>query len=160
MWSVLQTLRDLHAAIPEAGVRSSLRQAAATTGLAGRWQVLARHPYTVCDIAHNAHGFVWIAEQLRRTRCRQLHLVFGMVSDKDVDSVLKLLPTKATYYFAAAASPRSMPAAELQRRAAACGLQGHVWPSVAEAVAAARAAAAPDDMIYIGGSTFVVAEAV
>ena len=160
VWSVLQTLRSLHIDIPETGVRTALRRAAESTGLAGRWQVLARHPYTVCDIAHNAHGFAWIAEQLRRTRCRRLHMVFGMVSDKDVDSVLKLLPEKAIYYFTAADIPRAMPAAELQQRASACGLSGNVWPSVAEAVAAARAAATPDDMIYIGGSTFVVAEAV
>jgi dihydrofolate synthase/folylpolyglutamate synthase len=160
VWSVLQALRDLHVSIPESGVRPALRRAAESTGLTGRWQVLARHPYTVCDIAHNAHGFVWIVEQLHRTRCRRLHMVFGMVSDKDVDSVLNMLPKKAEYYFTAAAIPRAMPAAELQRWAAACGLSGNVWPSVAEAVAAARAAAMPDDMIYIGGSTFIVAEAV
>ena len=156
VWKQLSGM--LQRPVPESLFQASLRHAAASTGLCGRWQILCERPYTVCDIAHNAHGFKHIAAQLQSCRYRHLHVVFGMVSDKDIRSVLQLLPRQATYYFTQAAIPRALPAGQLQREAASFNLHGNAYPSVREAVEHAKKAASPEDMIYIGGSTFVVAE--
>lgn len=133
--------------------------AARTTALQGRWQLLGEQPRILCDTGHNAHGLACVAEQLRRSHeGGRLYCVVGLSGDKNVDAILALLPRDAHYIFTQAAGERALPAAELASRAAAAGLAGETVATVPEAVARAKALAAPADTIFIGGSTFVVAE--
>ena len=132
--------------------------AAAATSLHGRWQRLGEHPLTVCDTGHNPHGIACVARQLLASKYDKLYCVIGFVKDKDVDAILSLLPQEATYIFTQANSARALPAAELAELATGKGLRGEVVPSVADAVARARELAAENDMIFIGGSNYVVAE--
>ena len=158
---VLATLDELRAQgfrITEAAVRTGLRQVSQLTGLRGRWSIIGRFPLVVCDTGHNAAGLSLVMRQLQRMPHQRLHLVIGTVNDKDVPAMLTLLPAEAIYYFCAAAIPRALPAAELEALAAEQGRIGQAYASVTAAVAAARAAASPDDVVFIGGSTFVVAE--
>ena len=136
-----------------------IRHAAANTSLMGRWQKIADAPLTVCDTGHNAHGIAYVAEQLGTTPHRKLYCVMGFVRDKDLAHILPLLPREAHYIFTAAQTHRALPAAELAAKAAACGLESETAETVAAALARARELAAPEDMIFIGGSTYVVAEA-
>lgn len=133
--------------------------AAANTSLRGRWQQIGTSPLTVCDTGHNAHGIACVAEQLKATPRRQLYCVMGFVRDKDLAHILPLLPRDAHYIFTAARSERAVPAAELAAKAAIYGLRGESVATVADAVARARELASAEDMIFIGGSTYVVAEA-
>ncbi|MDE5709460.1 MAG: bifunctional folylpolyglutamate synthase/dihydrofolate synthase [Alistipes sp.] len=136
-----------------------VRHAAAHTSLQGRWQRLADAPLTICDTGHNAHGIAYVAEQLKATPHKQLYCVMGFVRDKDLAHILPLLPRDAHYIFTAAQNHRAMPASELAAKAAIYGLQGETSATVSEAVARARELASSDDLIFIGGSTYVVAEA-
>ena len=136
-----------------------IRHAAANTSLMGRWQKIADAPLTVCDTGHNAHGIAYVAEQLEATPHKKLYCVMGFVRDKDLAHILPLLPREAHYIFTAAQTHRALPAAELAAKAAACGLESETAETVAAALARARELAAPEDMIFIGGSTYVVAEA-
>jgi dihydrofolate synthase/folylpolyglutamate synthase len=144
--------------IPETALRQGLRDVTRLTGLRGRWSILGQHPLVVADTGHNEAGLRLVLDQLARVPHRHLHLVIGTVNDKDVTKVLALLPRDATYYFCQADIPRALPADELAALATAQGLTGHSYGAVPTAVAAARTAAAPDDVVFIGGSTFVVAE--
>ena len=136
-----------------------LRCAAANTALHGRWQKLGEAPLTICDTGHNAHGIAYVAEQLRQTPHRRLFCVMGFVRDKDLAHILPLLPREAHYLFTQAHSERALTAEELTAKAAIYGLQGEAVADVRSAVARARELAAPEDMIFIGGSTYVVGEA-
>ena len=136
-----------------------MRCAAANTSLMGRGQTLGREPLTVCDTGHNAHGIAYVAEQLKSTPHRELYCVMGFVRDKDLAHILPLLPRDAHYIFTQARSERALPADELTAKAAIYGLQGKAVGDVKAAVARARELAAAEDMIFIGGSTYVVAEA-
>ena len=158
---VLATLDELQAqgfTIPEQALRQGLREVTRLTGLRGRWSILGQHPLVVADTGHNEAGLRLVLAQLARVPHRHLHMVIGTVNDKDVTKVLALLPREATYYFCQADIPRALPADELAALASAAGLTGQAYGPVPVAVAAARAAAAPDDVVFIGGSTFVVAE--
>lgn len=137
------------------------RDAAAHTSLRGRWQKLGEKPLVICDTGHNAHGMAYVGEQLRRQSRDYAHLycVLGVVNDKDLAHMFPLLSADAHYIFTQAKTHRAIPAAELAERAAAFGLQGEVVADVQQAVARARELAGPDDMIFIGGSTYVVGEA-
>ena len=136
-----------------------LRCTAANTALRGRWQKLGEAPLTVCDTGHNAHGIAYVAEQLRQTPHRKLYCVMGFVRDKDLAHILPLLPREAHYLFTQAHTERALTAEELTAKAAIYGLQGEAVADVQAAVARARELAAPEDMIFIGGSTYVVGEA-
>ncbi|MCI7140245.1 folylpolyglutamate synthase/dihydrofolate synthase family protein [Alistipes sp.] len=136
-----------------------MRCAAANTALHGRWQKLGEAPLTICDTGHNAHGIAYVAEQLRNTPHRELFCVMGFVRDKDLAHILPLLPREAHYIFTQAHSERALTAEELTAKAAIYGLQGEAVADVRSAVARARELAAPEDMIFIGGSTYVVGEA-
>lgn len=138
------------------GIANTIRN----TGLLGRWQELSQTPYTVCDTGHNIDGLTEIVAQLKTCTYEKLHFVIGMVNDKDVDSVLHILPKDAIYYFCKASIPRAMDEKTLAEKARADHLHGKAFPTVAAAYQAAREAASNRDMIYIGGSTFVVAEVV
>lgn len=130
------------------------------TGLTGRWQIVSRNPLAIADTGHNADGMKEIVFQLRLMRFNQLHFVLGMVNDKSVDDMLQLLPRHAQYYFCKADIPRGMPAAELAEKAFEKGLRGRVYDSVRDGFYSALNAARPDDLVFVGGSTFVVAEIV
>lgn len=153
-------LREAGIVIGEEELRRGIARVVTNTGLLGRWQTLNRRPLTVCDTGHNPDGLTEIVRQLATCTYRRLHFVVGMVNDKDVDGVLSLLPKEAVYYFCKASIPRAMNEQELAEKAAAFGLRGETYPTVAEAYRAACRSALPDDMIYIGGSTFVVAEVI
>lgn len=133
--------------------------AAANTALLGRWQKLADAPLTVCDTGHNAHGLKYVAEQLRHAKYDRLYCVIGFVRDKDLSGMLPLLPREAYYLFTQAQTHRALPASELAARAAETGLTGETADSVPQALARARELATDADMIFIGGSTYVVGEA-
>jgi dihydrofolate synthase/folylpolyglutamate synthase len=137
----------------------SLAHAAQTTGLRGRWQTLRKKPLTVCDIAHNSAGWALVRQQINRCTYRNLHIVVGFVNDKDLSGILELLPRDATYYFTKASIPRAMCEIELMNAAAKYALKGNAYPDVACAIKDAFRNTTDKDMIYIGGSTFVVGEA-
>lgn len=139
-------------------VRRGLEQVVAATGLKGRWQQIHSNPTVVCDTGHNNSGIQEVMHQIDRQKYRKLFIVWGMVKDKDIDGILALLPTHACYYFCQAKIPRAMDAVMLHEKARNFGLHGEVEPDVNEAKNRAIANAGPDDFIFIGGSTFVVAE--
>ena len=158
---VLQTLlllQEMGFAIPEQAIRQGLRHTCALTGLKGRWQILQHNPLTIADTAHNKDGLQQVVKQLAQLPVKKVHFVFGTVNDKDIGSILRLLPPAYVYYFCQASIPRALPVDELVREAGAVGLAGKAFPTVAEAVAAALQEARPDEAVFIGGSNFVVAE--
>lgn len=129
------------------------------TGFYGRWQILNSSPLTVCDTGHNPAGMKYVTEQLAAQKFKTLRIVIGFVSDKDVNTILKMLPQKAVYYFCNAQSKRALPAENLKYAAENYGLQGSAFQSVKEAFQAAKNDADKDDFIFLGGSNYVVAEA-
>ena len=140
-------------------VSEAFARVCALTGLMGRWQTVSLHPRIVCDTGHNVGGMEYISRQLQSQHCRQLHVVIGMAGDKDVSGVLALLPRKAHYYFTKAGVKRALPEDKLYELAKQIGLQGCRYPSVDVALQAAiRCADAENDLIFVGGSTFVVAD--
>lgn len=130
------------------------------TGLMGRWQKLSENPLIYCDTGHNVDGIKYVVEQLRHIPHNNLHMVIGVVADKNIDGMLALLPKNATYYFTQAAIPRALNHEELKKRAEEHQLYGHSYSTVTLALAAAKEASNPNDLIFVGGSTFVVAEVV
>ncbi len=138
------------------GIRDTIRM----TQLRGRWQILSRKPLIVCDTGHNESGLAAVVEQIGLTPHANLHIVFGIVSDKPVDEMLKILPRSATYYFCKADIPRGLDATELERKAAEFSLKGKIYPSVKSAFESAKKKASPGDMVFVGGSSFVVAEVI
>ena len=136
-----------------------IQHAASATSLQGRWQKLSDSPLVICDTGHNGHGIACVAEQLRTVSYNRLYCVIGVVQDKDLHQILPLLPSDAYYIFTRASIARALPAEELALAASGYGLSGEVVSGVPQAVSRARELARPDDMIFIGGSTFVVAEA-
>ena len=130
------------------------------TNLKGRWQTLGSCPTIVCDTGHNVGGLTYVMEQLKKQTYTHLHIIVGFVKEKDVNSVLELFPKEATYYFCSPAIARGLNVDTLKEIATTKGLQGERYSSVAEALNAAKAQALPTDFIFVGGSTFVVAEVV
>lgn len=128
------------------------------TKLLGRWQVLGENPKVVTDTAHNSHGLTIVMNQLKHEKYKNLHIVFGVVNDKDLDSILPLLPKEAKYFFARPNNLRGLDAEILAAKASEFGLIGEVFSSIPNAYAKAKEVAGAEDLIYIGGSTFVVAE--
>ena len=144
--------------IDEQSVRNGFAHVCELTGLMGRWQKLQEAPTLICDTGHNVGGITYIAEQLKQQNYRQLHIIIGMVNDKDVSGVLALLPKDATYYFTKASVKRALPEEELCKLAAKAGLQGSCYPNVPAAVTAAQEKSHPEDFIFVGGSSFIVAD--
>ena len=156
----VKELQKIGYTIPSKAVYNGFAYVTKLTGLMGRWQILQElHPKIVCDTGHNVAGIKYIADQLANEKYDTLHIVLGMVNDKDIASVLELLPRKAIYYFTKASVPRAMNERELQMLAQKKGLMGYSYPTVAEAVRAAKDWAASNDFVFIGGSNFVVADA-
>ena len=151
-------LRKLGWEISEDAVKKGLVDVAALTGLKGRWQILGEKPLTIADTGHNEPGIREIVAQLGTYSYEKLWVVIGMVQDKDISKILVLLPKEAEYVFCQADLPRALPADQLAEKAAAVGLRGEIIPDVNAALNFARKNAGPDDLIFVGGSTFVVAE--
>ncbi|MDC7995934.1 bifunctional folylpolyglutamate synthase/dihydrofolate synthase [Altibacter sp. HG106] len=158
--ATLQSLRNQGWNISEEHLQLGLQNVLLNTGLQGRWQVLGTAPTIICDTAHNREGLTYVLQQLAEEPYEQLHIVMGVVNDKDLDSILPLFPKAAHYYFATPDVPRGLPALQLQEIAQRFDLQGAVFESVAKALEAAKNAAHTTDLIFVGGSTFTVAEVV
>ena len=139
-------------------LKEAFSHVASATGLLGRWQIVQNNPLVVCDTGHNVGGWHYLSQQLANIKCNQMHIVFGMVNDKDVNGVLELLPKQATYYFTKANSKRAIPENSLLTLATTNQLHGSSYPSVEEAFMAAKREAKKDDFIFIGGSSYVVGD--
>ncbi|WP_228239062.1 bifunctional folylpolyglutamate synthase/dihydrofolate synthase [Allomuricauda sp. M10] len=161
MRGVVATIQQLeHFKVSEKAISEGLKKVVANTGLMGRWQILQRNPLVVCDTAHNKEGLQWVIPQIAKQPYQKLHIVLGFVSDKDVKGVLKLFPKDAHYYFVRPNISRGMDVDVLQKLAEEEGLSGKAHASVKKGLKKALSKASKDDMIYVGGSTFVVAEVV
>ena len=156
--AALPLLKEAGYRIDEQSIRSGFAHVCELTGLMGRWQKLQDAPTLICDTGHNVGGITYIVEQLKQQTYRQLHIIIGMVNDKDISGVLSLLPKDATYYFTKASVKRALPAEELCKLAAQNGLQGSCYPDVPAAVTAAQEKSHPEDFIFVGGSSFIVAD--
>ena len=160
--TVLQTLHVLNEQgtfkVSETAIKQGFLKVIANTGLQGRWQQLGSHPKIICDTAHNAHGLTIVLNQLQKEQFDRLHLVLGVVNDKNLDEILPLFPKNAHYYFCSPNSSRGLAVEILQEKAAEFGLKGETYLSVSNAYQNATKNAGPNDLIYVGGSTFVVAE--
>jgi dihydrofolate synthase / folylpolyglutamate synthase len=157
--TTIDVLRNLKWDIVDGSVYSGFKNVLINTGLRGRWEKIGQHPDIICDTGHNVAGIRYVVEQIRQLPHKQLHFVIGMVGDKDIQGVLKLLPKDARYYFTKASIPRAMPEMELRQSGKKYDLIGLSYSTVSEAIEAAKKNSAPEDLIFIGGSTFVVAEA-
>lgn len=160
-WCAVEKLRALGYQITDGQMEKGFRGVVRQTHLLGRWQKLQESPCVICDTGHNIAGISYICQQLQQTPHKRLRMVYGMVSDKDIDHILPLLPKEAVYYFTQANSKRALPADEMLEKARrVAGLSGRAFRSVSDALAAAKAESDPDDLIYVGGSTYVVAEVI
>ncbi len=155
--SAVEYVKD-HFVMKENNIKTALANVKNLTGLHGRWEVINFKPKTVIDVAHNADGVSQLLKQISVTPFRELHLIFGMVKDKDIDTVLSLLPEYAHYYFTNAHIPRALPAGELKEKAFSFGLKGDAYDDVNSARQAAEEASSAEDLIVIFGSVFVVGE--
>ena len=142
----------------EKNIRSGLKNTIQNTGLMGRWQIIGANPMIICDTGHNPAGIKIVMEQINQTAYKNLHMIIGLVNDKDQDEVLSLLPVNAHYYFTKASIPRATDPDQLARLAARFGLKGSCFNTVREALSSAIGNADKNDLIFVGGSTFVVAE--
>jgi len=159
---VLQTIELLNTkgfTVNAAQIKRGLGSVCESTNFTGRWQTLSKKPLIIADTGHNEDGIKQVIKNIKQIPFKQLHMVIGMVNDKDVTTVLKLLPKKAKYYFVKASIPRALDAAELQKKASDVKLKGTYYADVKSGVEAAVANAGKSDLIFIGGSTFVVADA-
>ncbi|GAB1307567.1 folylpolyglutamate synthase/dihydrofolate synthase family protein [Urechidicola sp. KH5] len=157
---VLTVLKDKYPELTEEVVRKGLQNIVHNTGLLGRWQVLNEEPLTVCDTAHNKEGLSFVLEQVKNQSYQKLHIVLGVVNDKSLEDILPMFPEDATYYFCKPNIPRGLDVTELKDVAQQYGLNGKDFNSVDDAFKEAKSVATKTDMIYVGGSTFVVAEVV
>lgn len=155
----VEVLKD-YFTISESDLKNGLMNVIKNTGLLGRWQQIYSHPKVICDTAHNGHGLKIVLNQIKKEDFEELHFVLGVVNDKDLEEILPLFPKKAKYYFCKPNVPRGLDATILQRKAIKFNLKGEVFDSVSEAYREAMRSAKHSDFIYIGGSTFVVAEIV
>ena len=145
-------------AITEENIQNGFLNVIGNTGLQGRWQQLKSDPKVICDTAHNSHGLKIVSNQIQKEKFDELHFVLGVVNDKDLDEILPLFPKNAHYYFCKPNIPRGLDAEILQQKAANFQLNGKVYNSVSNAYQTAMHKAGKNDFVYIGGSTFVVAE--
>jgi dihydrofolate synthase/folylpolyglutamate synthase len=145
--------------LPCKAIKDGIRKVVTNTGLMGRWQIIGKKPLIICDTGHNKEGLEYVINQLGRIKNNRLHIVLGFVSDKDLREILPLFPQAATYYFTKASVPRALDEKILMTEASRWNLKGICFPDVKSAIRKARANASGNDLIFIGGSTFIVAEA-
>jgi len=155
---VVGVLKDRGYSISNGAIIKGIERMKSLTGLKGRWQILSQNPKIICDVGHNEAGLSFIAEQLAKESFKELHIVWGTVNDKDIKEILKLLPKNAKYYFCQADIPRALDASELKELATEIGFKGEAFKTVSEAFQKAVLTADTNDLIFIGGSNFVVAE--
>ena len=153
-----EELKRIGYQLTEEHIRNGFAHVYQLTGLMGRWQKLHEHPTLICDTGHNVGGIAYITEQLKHQTCDHLHIVMGMVNDKDVSGVLAMMPKCATYYFTRASVKRALDEEELQALATRFNLHGECYPTVAQATQAALENAKENDFIFVGGSSFIVAD--
>ena len=158
--SAVEQLREQGFVITDEHLQIALRQVKTLTGLHGRWEVLSTDPLTICDTGHNPEGIQEVLKNIAATPYQHLHFVIGIVNDKDISKVLSMLPTDATYYFCRPEIPRGLEAENLKQQAADFGLHGEIYSDVKSAYQWAQKNAEKDDLVFVGGSTFVVAEVV
>ncbi len=160
VYKTVDMLNEIGNTITDNHIKEGIENVITNTGLLGRWQVLSKSPLVIADTGHNEAGIKEVVNQINQTPHSHLHFVLGMVNDKDISTVLKLLPQNATYYFCKANIPRALAADELSNQAKVLGLTGEQYKSVKEALAAAKKNAQLGDLVFVGGSTFTVAEVV
>lgn len=156
--SAVEELTNLGFRISEENIHKGFSCVTEETGLNGRWQKLSESPLTICDTGHNVAGIEYIVKQLEGMKYKTLRMVIGMVNDKDVSTVLSILPKEAEYYFTQASVKRALPANELKEKAKGAGLKGEDFQDVRTAYLTAKEEAHPDDLIFVGGSSFIVAD--
>jgi dihydrofolate synthase/folylpolyglutamate synthase len=156
--TALEILQQSGYNLPEQAIRHGLEKAKTNTGLLGRWQVLQINPLSICDVAHNVDGLTEVLAQINSLSFKNLHFVLAMVGDKDISTILKMLPKNATYYFCQANIPRALDKNLLALQAKAQNLNGHVYPTVLDAYQTALQNADSKDLVFTGGSVFTVAE--
>jgi len=158
--AALEELREAGMKIDNKHIAEGMRKVVGNTGIMGRWQILKKDPLIICDTAHNEAGIACVLDQIKQVEFNKLHIVFGMVNDKSIDTVLSMMPKDAIYYFTKATIPRALDENELKGIASKYNLKGNTYKTVEEASMDAAIKSGKDDLIYIGGSTFVVAEVV
>ncbi len=156
--AVAELLKETGAAISEEDFMNGFANVCDTTGLRGRWEILGYNPLTICDTGHNREGIREVMKQIRQTPCKKMHFVIGLVDDKDPSDILEQLPEEAVYYFTQSHVPRSMDREKLAAEGLRFGLYGPVCPTPFIAIKRALSKSDHDDLIFVGGSTFVVAE--
>lgn len=156
--TAVRQLKQIGYTITEQDIRNGFANVCKLTGLMGRWQTIETSPKVICDTGHNVGGISYIVEQLKHETYKHLHIVIGMVNDKDISGVLSLLPKDAYYYFTQASVKRALPAEEMAQKAYAANLQGGYYDNVQTALEVAKAKADKDDLIFVGGSSFIVAD--
>jgi dihydrofolate synthase/folylpolyglutamate synthase len=154
----LDIIRKLNWHISEEAIRMGLLHVKKNTGLSGRWEILSKAPKVICDTGHNAEGLAEVISQLEKEKFDQLHIVLGMVNDKDVSDILRLFPNSAEYYFCQASIPRSLDVEQLYKEAVKFNLKGLSYKKVKDAYLSALSKAKENDLIFVGGSTFIVAD--
>jgi dihydrofolate synthase/folylpolyglutamate synthase len=156
--TAISELQAMNWNISEDNIKNGVENILKNTAFMGRWQTLSEHPLIICDIGHNEEGIKQITQQIAELNFKKLHFVFGVVKDKNIETILSLLPEKAQYYFCQANIDRAMGVEELTKNAIKSGLKGASHSSVKQALENAKKNATKDDLIFVGGSTFVVAE--
>lgn len=156
--NTIEYLKQKGFLIEDEMVDTALQQVQKITGLQGRWQIIQEKPLIIADTGHNEDGIKEVLDNLKRYTYKTLHFVLGVVNDKDISKILKLLPKDATYYFCKASIPRALGEKELFEQAEKVGLEGKTFKTVAEALEKAKKQAKPNDLIFVGGSTFTVAD--
>lgn len=156
--TTLKLLSELGWRIESKHVVEGFKNVMSLTGMQGRWQQISDSPRVICDTAHNEAGLSYVVSQLKKQECDQLRMVFGVVSDKDVRHILPILPKNAKYYFVQAKIPRALDSKELQELAKEFGLKGECYKSIYEGLRNAKEEASVNDLIFVGGSNFTVAE--
>lgn len=155
---VVKYLKDVRIINNDDCVRSGFANVCEATGLMGRWQTIGKSPLVVCDTGHNVGGWQYLSSQIKSVECKALRIVFGMVDDKDIEHVMDMLPKNAVYYFAQATTHRAIPVSVVGEKASAHGLHGTCYTSVDEAYEHTLADADKDDFVFVGGSSYVVAD--
>ncbi len=156
--TAVRQLKQIGYTITEQDIRNGFANVCKLTGLMGRWQTIETSPKVICDTGHNVGGISYIVEQLKHETYKHLHIVIGMVNDKDISGVLSLLPKNAYYYFTQASVKRALPAEKMAQKAHAANLRGSYYDNVQTALETAKDRADKDDLIFIGGSSFIVAD--
>lgn len=158
--SLIEVIKTININISFKSLSDGLAKVIKNTNLRGRWETISESPKIICDTGHNEAGIKYVVKQLGQTQYNKLHFIIGMVNDKDIRAVLGLLPKDAEYYFTKASIPRAMDEDELKLMASEYGLSGTSWKSVKEALKAAKKSCHQNDLIFVGGSNFIVAEAI